>query len=187
MSESDPLAELVAADQRIKELESENQRLREAAGNLSPFAFTITYSEHIAGSLVSSSLCVDSEMLGNGYESMLLSRMEELRSKVKSQRIEKPDDSSPSFFFYRGFNFQRTSKGHWFFDGLPPCCNAWQRYGTDEEVEAISETSIGIDEGVAIMHKMIDRALAGQMVFAGDLCYRQVRRQPPSSGEVCDE
>ena len=79
---------------------------------------------------------------------------------------------SSSSFVYRGIGFKRTGKGYWFFDAPPPCGNAWQRYGTDEETEAISDTAIGVEAALPIMHRMIDRMLDKRIVFTGDLRYR---------------
>lgn len=81
-------------------------------------------------------------------------------------------DCSSSCFSYRGIGFQRTSKGYWFFDSLPPCGNAWQRYGTDEETKAISDVAISVQPALSIMHRMVDRALSRNVVYQGDLRYR---------------
>ncbi len=81
-------------------------------------------------------------------------------------------DCSSSCFNYRGVGFQRTSKGYWFFDEPPPCGNAWQRYGTDEETRAISDVAISVEAALLIMHRMIDRMLEKRIVFKGDLRHR---------------
>lgn len=81
-------------------------------------------------------------------------------------------DCSSSSFVYRGIGFKRTGKGYWFFDSPPPCGNAWERYGTDEETEAISDTTISIEAALSIMHRMIDRMLEKRIVYTGDLRYR---------------
>jgi hypothetical protein len=77
-------------------------------------------------------------------------------------------------FEYRGVVFRRTAKGYWFFDDLPMDGNAWERYGTDEEVELISRTDLDQDLAGSICRRMVDRMLAGSLVYKGDLRYRFV-------------
>ena len=79
---------------------------------------------------------------------------------------------SPSYYAYRGIGFQRTTKGHWLFDGPPPTCEAWSRYATDEDLAAFNDHSTCTNEAIERIHGMIDRYLSGQMVYKGDLRYR---------------
>jgi|694.fasta_scaffold05336_28 hypothetical protein len=75
-------------------------------------------------------------------------------------------------FSYRAIGFQKTVKGYWFFDNLPFCGNAWERYATDEEIKSITNPTINNKEKASIIHKMIDRMLENRIIYRGDLRYR---------------
>lgn len=90
----------------------------------------------------------------------------------ESEKAENPGFPFLSFV-YRGVSYQRTVKGYWFFDNIPPCGNAWERYGTDEETHAISDNTTSIEAAIPIMHRMIDRMLDKRVIYKGDLRYRQ--------------
>lgn len=96
-------------------------------------------------------------------------------------------ETKTTHYNYRGTGFQRTHKGHWIFDEPPSSCNAWERYGTNEETEAISDSTLDTEQALEIMHKMIDRNLAGHVVYNGDLRYRDSRFsswRPPRTSTI---
>lgn len=75
-------------------------------------------------------------------------------------------------FEYRGVVFRRSSSGYWLFDSVPyPGCS-WERYGTDEEVLLMGRNDLDQDLAESICRRMVDRMLAGQVVYDGDLRFR---------------
>lgn len=72
-------------------------------------------------------------------------------------------------FIHRGVKFHRTHKGYWFFDEPPDTCVAWERYATDDEAADLSSASVGIESGVEILQRMIDRKFANEIVYRGDI------------------
>lgn len=81
-------------------------------------------------------------------------------------------NSEAEHYTYLGIGFQRTAKGHWLFDEPPSSCDSWSRYATDEEAAAFNDLTTDSEQGLATMHKMIDRYVVGQIIYSGDLRYR---------------
>lgn len=75
---------------------------------------------------------------------------------------------------HRGISFRKTAKGHWIFDQLPPYGSGyWSRFFTDEEIKALRpKQEIHPEQQVEIMRRAVDRALARQVIYGGDLRYR---------------
>ena len=75
-------------------------------------------------------------------------------------------------FEYRGVVFRRTATGYWLFDSVPYPGGSWERYGTDEEVLFMSSNDLDQDVAESVCRRMVDRMLAGRVIYDGDLRYR---------------
>jgi len=85
--------------------------------------------------------------------------------------------SASEHYSYRGIGFQRTAKGHWIFDSPPSSGNAWERYATNEEAAAFCDTATDPERALATMRKMVDRNLAGTVIYTGDLRFREALKR----------
>jgi len=68
-------------------------------------------------------------------------------------------------YTYRGVGFEHTRTGYWVFDERPPRHGHWSRFFTQEEMKQEIETG----GTVVDMHRAIDRALGGRVIYTGDL------------------
>lgn len=70
---------------------------------------------------------------------------------------------------YKGIVYRRTSKGTWVFDTLPANKGHWSRYFTDADIDIISNPNIPVKEQQNIMEAAIDKMLAKNPTYTGDL------------------
>lgn len=90
---------------------------------------------------------------------------EKLMSETGMPRVER-------HFKYRGVSFQLTANGHWIFYGPPKNSDSWERYATNDEIAVLCGPKINLDLTLSIVQKMIDRYLAGEVAYEGDLRHR---------------
>ena len=119
--------------------------------------------------------------VGSGQASMVRQGMEKHPTRIacgsrttSSSDMGKVMENPIALFEYKGVAFEYTATRHWVFKALPPGrasrWGCWSRFFTACERKLLDpDSSLELDDQKRIMFDGIDRALADEPVWRGDI------------------